>query len=614
MRMNKKIAILLVIGFQLSVPVMRAQNTDETFNESVTVTGTYRPEIKEFDKINVAPQISDTSTAMRHKFTYDVTTRRLTSIYSPTRIKAAKIIGEPTSRLYNSYVKLGFGNYWSPMAEIYYNSTRSKKINYGAFVTHNSSWGTLGKRKKGVTFPETYYGKNHFSQTGATLFGKFIVGDKVQLATDLSFENDYNLYYGFNDSTLHLNDSALFGVHSNTVNYRDSLKVKDYRSMYNRLAWNFGVKNLSTDALGYSVNLKVSNLWALYKQNELNLNIDGDVHYAFNVGKKKYKAIAYMHLLWDGYSCTAKPGSSMAMPLGYDKNNAPQPTVESSFRNLFYINPYVDFLLGSFKIHGGFTSNIENFSSADTVRFHIYPDVEISKSFLKEAFNLSLGAVGTMEANSLDVIRQVNPYVGPYATLRGTSHYDFYLRMRVNFSKKLELKLYGEFNMFKNDLCFQLDTNYVLKNVYKPLYLDYNRVKAGGSFSFVNDEMLNISLGGNYYYYTDKTLPYRPDFDAFFTAKFNYHDMWLFGLEALVIGQVRGSQTITASDGTVSVETLPLRYGLGAELEYRHNRALSFFIKADNLCYQRYYLWSNYPSQRITFIAGLTYTILTKKK
>ena len=606
--MNRIQVILLFISFQAMTVSLFAQSNDKTFNESVTVTGSYNPEINEsFTKINVAPKISDTSTVMNHKFTYDVTTRRLTSLYSPTRIKAAKIIGEPSSRLYNSYLRLGFGNYWSPMAEFYYNSTRSKKFNYGAFVTHRSSWGTIGKRKKGVDFPETYYGKNYFSETGATIFGKYVVAGKVHLGSDISYENDYNLYYGFNDVTLHQNDSLAGFAHSETQNYRNDLHVKDYRSLYNRLTWNFGVRDLTKNALGYSANLMVSNLWALYKQNEFNLNIDGDVHYSFNLGKKKsYKAIAYLHLTWDGYHSTAKPENGMAMPLGY---TGAAPTSTSAFRNLFDINPYLDFILGAFKLHGGLTANIENFDNVDTTHFHIYPDVETSASFLKDRLNISLGAVGGMDANSLNVIRQVNPYIGPYVTLRGTSHYDFYLRMRVNFSKKLELKLYGEFNMFKNDLCFQLDTDYALRNVYKPLYLDYNRVKAGGCFTFVNDEMLNISLGGNYYYYTDRTLPYRPDFDAFMTAKFNYHDKWLFGLEALVMGKVRGSQL--AADG--SVETLPLRYGLGAELEYRHNRALSFFIKADNLCYQRYFLWSNYPSQRITFIAGLTYTILTKK-
>ena len=52
-----------------------------------------------------------------------------------------------------------------------------------------------------------------------------------------------------------------------------------------------------------------------------------------------------------------------------------------------------------------------------------------------------------------------------------------------------------------------------------------------------------------------------------------------------------------------------MRYGLNLEVEYRHNKALSFFLKADNLLFQRYFYWQNYHSYRGLFIAGLTYTI-----
>ena len=600
-----------VLGMMVSGN-LKAQN-DEVFNESVTVTGSYKPEIKEFDKINVAPQITDTATDLQHKFNYGITPKRMTSLYSPTRIKAAKIIGEPTTRLYNSYLKIGAGNYWSPMAEIYYNSTRSKKVNYGVFATHNSSWGTIGKRGKDVLFPATYYGKNHFSETGFTAFGKFIVGEKLQLLTDLSYENDYHLYYGFNDSTLHHNDSLVGFTHSDTINYRDSLSVKDYRTMYNCLSWNFGMKSLKTESFGYSANVNVSNLWALYKQNELNINIDGDMHYGFTVGKKKYKSVAYLLMEWQAFRNSKKPTAQMSLPLGY---GGEAPTLNTEFRNIVNINPYIDFLIKGFKLHIGMLGTIENYNDADSVKFHPYPDVVLSKSFFKEAFNISLGAEGGMDANSLNEIRKVNPYVGPYIDTKGTSHYDFSLRMRVNFSKKLEMRLYGEYNIYKDDITFRQDSNYRLHNVYEPLYVSYNRVKAGGEFTFVNDEMLKLTLGGNYYYYSDSTLLYRPTFDAHLGAQVNYKNKWLFGLQAMVVSKVRGSQLVKQTDGTLAYEPemLPLRYGLNLEVEYRHNRALSFFVKFDNLLYQRYYMWSNYPSQRITFLAGLTYTILTKKK
>ena len=59
-------------------------------------------------------------------------------------------------------------------------------------------------------------------------------------------------------------------------------------------------------------------------------------------------------------------------------------------------------------------------------------------------------------------------------------------------------------------------------------------------------------------------------------------------------------------------DALPMRYGVAAEFEYRHNRALSFFLRADNLAFQRYLYWANYPSQRGLFILGLTYTLPNK--
>lgn len=607
--MRKRLYILCSILAFSSLSLI-AQNKDNVYNESVVVTGSYKPELEDCEKLNTAPQITDTATTLHHNFNYSISTRRLTSLFYPTRIKAARIIGEPTSRLYNTYLRLGMGNYWSPMAEAYYMSTRSQKINYGAYVNHQSSWGTIGKKDKNDLFSSKYYGKNHFSQTDLTIFGRFIVGEHTQIATDLSYENDYNLYYGFNDSTLHLNDSLLGYAHSNTVNYRDSLSTKDYRAMYNRLAWRGGVKSLYTDQghFGYDVNAEVSNLWTAYHSTELSLLLSGDFHYGFNLGKKQTsKGYVFLHADWQAFrnAATADKLGNYIAPLGY------LPSVNVSnprFANVINVKPYMEFLLKGFKLHAGPMMTVENFT--DSTSFHIYPDVSVSKSFAKEALNITLGAEGGFDANSLDAIRRVNPYIEPWADLQGTSHYDFYLRMRVNFSKKLMLKIGGEFNMMKNDLNFKPDTAFALKNVFSTYYCDYNRVKAGGEFSFLNDEMLTISVGGNYYYYTTK-VAYHPDYDAYATIGVNYKDKWLFNLQGIVMGNVFAAD----ADGSLIADPkLPMRYGVNFEVEYRHNRALSFFLKFDNLAYQRYYYWLNYPSQRITFLAGVTYTILTKKK
>lgn len=607
--MKSIVKIAILGGLMAAVMPLCAQKPGDVYNESVVVTGSYRPEIEESAKLNVAPQITDTTTTLEHKFSYDITTKRLTSLFYPTRIKAARIIGEPTTRLYNNYFRLGMGNYWSPLAEFYFNSTRHQKVNYGAYASHHSSWGTIGKDT--VTFSPDYYGKNYWSQTDVGAFGKFILGDKVQLSTDIYYNNDLNLLYGFSDSLLHRMDSVLGYRHSDTINYRDSLRVKDYHAVYNLISWNLGVKSLKTEKFGYSANFNLSDLWATHHQNELRLNLEGDVRYAFAIKPSKgCKGVAYLHLDWAGYKNNASPDG--LMPLGW--NGAALDTLDS-FRNIVRINPYVDFLIKSFNVHAGLTMGIENYSAVDSMRFHIFPDVSISKSFMKEALNLSLGAEGSVEANDLNSIRLINPYIAPYTMGEATSHYDFYLRFRVNFSKKLQLRLYGEYNIFRNDQSFLLDTNYVLANVYQPFYHDCSQIKTGGEFSFLNDELLQLSVGGNYYYHADSLELYKPNWDAHMNLALNIKDKWIFHLQGLVMGSVKGMNVVRDANNVASyqLETLPLRYGVNFDVEYRHNRALSFFVKFDNLAFQRYYYWTNYPSQKMTFIAGLTYTILSKK-
>ena len=96
-----KITAFLVVALA-SLPVVKAQRDSNVYNERVVVTSRYKPVVEETQKINVAPTITDTVATMPKSFTYDISTRRLTSLYEPSRIKAARIIGEPATRLYNN--------------------------------------------------------------------------------------------------------------------------------------------------------------------------------------------------------------------------------------------------------------------------------------------------------------------------------------------------------------------------------------------------------------------------------------------------------------------------------------------------------------------------------
>lgn len=578
--------IVISAALLLCSVALIAQN-DNTYNESVVVKGSYTPVIDQVEKINFPAQITDTLSRIEHTFHYSITPTRLRAMYEPTRIRAARIIGEPATKLYNNYLRLGFGNYWTPMADLYWCSTRDRLKTYGVRLNHLSSWDKL---------PD--YGSNHFGNTGVTFFGKYIIGDVLQLSSDFSYEHDHNLYYGFTDNTL----QTVLGL------TRDDIRLAEYRASYNVASWNVGIKNMELDVnkLGYAAILHLSDLWGVWGQNEMNLNFSGDVHYGFNI-MNQYKGVAYLHAEWDAYRYDV---SSDGLPLG--RTTTPLLIDPNYVGNLVKVNPFAVFFFRGLDIHAGFTMGWDGLMNGHGTIFHFFPDVTVSKKLMNDNFVLSIAATGGLDVNSLNSIRKINPYVMPeisnWGSASATSHYDFVGHARWTLSKKLEANAEVSYSLRENDITFMLSPYYALDNVYQVAYNSLNRLALGGDITFVNDEMITLRAGGHYYHYnfTDIgaiqpvwSMYYRPNWDALVSAKVNYHNKWFFYLEGQLLGKMK-------ADGG---QTLPMRYGINAEVEYRHNRALSFFLKMDNLAFQRYWYWANYPSQRGLFLAGLTYTI-----
>lgn len=614
-------AILLIAPFGA-----KAQNDDgrDTYNESVSVIGSYNPILENSFKINVAPMIVDTSSTLQHTFLYNVTPRRITSIFQPTRIKAAKITGEPTTKLYNSYFRLGMGNYWTPLFDAYYNSTRSKTLNYGARLNHLSSWGTIGDKEK----PAEYFGPAHFSETEVSAFCKYLLNTNALLHTDLTYSNDYHLFYGFSDSILAQRMAGSY------LNSRDTLNnhKKLYRSIYNYLCWNVGTKSINTDVnkLGYEADVAVSNLWGNFGLSELQVSTDANIHYGFPVFDG-YKAIARPRFEWDGYKQVVKSDYAN-MPLGYlpampildslgNVVSTPDLTgltdTSRHGRNLLRVTPGVDLLFKGFNLHAGVKVGIDGYS--DDVSASVYPDVTVSKSFMKDALNITVGAVGNLDANSWNSLRLQNPFVVQGADLWATSHYDFYLLGRMLFSKKLQLDLHGSYSIYQDGLTYLPDSNYVLGNMFRTFRQDYNQIKLGGDFRFVNDELLTVGIGGNYYISTEAAngvppLLYMPTFDAYAGLGFNIKNKVRFNAQAIMLSKMYANYDVDSVGNYYESDTIPMRIGLNAEVEYLHTRALSFFLKFDNILCQRYFYWQNYPSRRITVIGGITYTIPVKKE
>lgn len=649
----KKYVFVLALAW---MPLMlNAQQRDSAvYNESVVVTGEYNPVLdNSLLKLNVAPHITDTNMNLQHKFEYNIAPRRLTSIFQPTRIKAAKIIGEPTTRLYNTYFRVGFGNYRSGLLDAFYNSTRAARLSYGARLHHYGSWGTLGhKPSDGSLYPSNYWGTAQAADSWLEGFVNYILKDNAELSSTVNYENDYNLFYGFSDSTLNA-----YGVNwlGKTTYNRDSISKKDYTTMYNVLTWTGGIRSLNTDVnqLGYDVSLLLSHLWGHPAMSEFRMALDGTVHYGFPI-LKDYKGIAALQMVWEHYGerygqDNVNPDPEL-MPLGFSMPVIPASQAfcfgnvadtDRWNKDILTLHPYVDFLFRDFKFHVGARGVVDAFSVSDDYagfvniynisatplqphltanKFHLFPDVAVNKNFMNGAMSLSAGLTGGVDANSWNTIRQMNPYVAPNQQTSASRHFDAFAHVRFDFSKKLGMNLNVKYS-WKNDApAFRLHPYYHLNNVYEVCYVDFSQLTLGGNFAFVNDEMLQVEVGGNYYSYASiregngpAYRDYRPTFDAHLNANLNYKNKVRAQLQTLLLSRMTAESSTSAVSGITTADTLPMRFGIGVNVEYIHTRAISFFLNLDNLAAQRFFLWKNYPSRRFTAMAGMTYTIPTKK-
>jgi len=53
----------------------------------------------------------------------------------------------------------------------------------------------------------------------------------------------------------------------------------------------------------------------------------------------------------------------------------------------------------------------------------------------------------------------------------------------------------------------------------------------------------------------------------------------------------------------------PVHLNINLNAEYRYNKNLSFWLRLNNISFNRYYEWAYYPSYRFLGLVGFTYSL-----
>jgi outer membrane receptor protein involved in Fe transport len=105
---------------------------------------------------------------------------------------------------------------------------------------------------------------------------------------------------------------------------------------------------------------------------------------------------------------------------------------------------------------------------------------------------------------------------------------------------------------------------------------------------------------------------YKPQVELTFTANYNLFDKFVVKADLFYIDNqfaktfITDSTSITGKKGIA--KELKGIFDANLGIEYRYNKKLGFFLNFNNIANYRYYRWSNYPTQRFSFMGGLSYS------
>ena len=529
----------------------------------------YRPTL--FDTIIPSPEVNYPLLVLREETSFDV-----------SRIEPATIRHRPQlSQLYNGYAKLGGGSRLMGLGEVYYNSVRSRKFNWGIHALHLSEWGQISD-----------YAPSQYDQTKAMAFGS-VQERRYSYGGELKYVNNGLHYYGFQDPEAsrdsirqRYNNVAFSGYYashkrdSGMVNYRVGL---DYS--------HFNDRKPNEDSLspwrGRENFIGVKSTWQYNMSNNILIsNLKAD----FNVGYNDYR---------------------------YGINDSTLAGLDSGFihsNTVIQLRPVTKFYSKDEKFQFKFGGELA-IDVRDRTRGSLYPIGEVRYSLFNDLFIPYVGVQGGLTQQRFEFLANQNEFINSNVQLRNMQAYDFHFGIKGTLSKRMSFNVGAAFSNNRNMALFFNDTIYSSGNQFGVLYDTVNISTFTGSLSYQHNEQIKIDGIARYNAYSLRNNPHAwnlPEFEFILRGHYNIAKKLIFNVDfTLEAGRKARvfSSSIAGAQEADGIYFVPLGLIADANLgvEYRYTQRLSFFGNLNNFAAQRYQRWYNYPVQAFQFMLGASF-------
>lgn len=549
---------ILTIALLLSTIVVNAQNPLP--KDSFIVVKSYKPTITEGNRIGFNPAIVDTQKVIQ-QLDYKFINNQVPVNFDVDPISAAKIKGEPLTKLYNGYAKLGVGNNTIPLAEVYYHNSRSKTYSLGTHLRYQQNNNIKN------------YDNSSMSNLRAAVFGKKFWRSNT-LSGSAGYEREGFNYYGFevNDINRTISDTT------------------DTKQVYHNVFAQLQMKSTKQDSfnLRHEFDLdyyRIADLEGLIAENNIIANANVGKFY----GSEYYQVDATV-----------------------DFNNGAN-ILDTINNVLIGLRPQVNSIGENFRLNIGMGIYVD---AINTAKFHFYPIVDFKYNALRDIIVPYAGFTGRMQRNNMRSLTRTNQFLSSDIELLNTNfRYEAYAGIRGVISSKLsfntsirKLKM-DDFAMFVKD-------NSGLENKFVLVYDDIEQLQLTGELHYQQGEKWRVYLKGEYFGYNagdEEEVWHMPNYKITLSGVYDLNDKILVRLDLHQIGEQFAKTYDNISSGNViadavTKETLNGVFDANLGVEYRYTKRLSAFINFNNIGSAGYQRWQDYPTQRFNVLGGLTYS------
>lgn len=559
----------------MATAVLAALSATAQTGEEYYFNGIYNPTLADVNKINLQPQPFDTILPAK-EITYRMLAVKGEVPAHVDSIDAARLnIQLAQEKLYKGFAKAGFGLYATPLAEIYFDQTRSKTNGYGLHYKHMSSNGGISGRG-----PSDYSFNIVDGHYNAYLPKHAIEGRVMYDRRRIS-------YYGY-EST----DSL-----ENLMAASPEPPTGTTKQVYNDVGFALRVKSLYKDStkLAHDAGLRVNNYINLTKSRELNMLLDAKL--ALREGSETYGG----EFIIDNNSYRG------------DRDTLPEWRQNGT---MVGISPHVSSSDGKYLVRVGAGIYVDALGKTS---FHFFPQAFAQYRLFDDILVPYVGVDGRRIRNNLRSLTRQNPFLesGPY--LRNSSlQYDVYGGLRGSFSRDMGFDVRISQSRMKNrPLFLARETEYKGVRYGDQFVVVYDRVDQldiGGELRYSHDEHIDVYGGMHVFSYkTDEQVEAwnLPIYSINLGAVYDFQDKLLLKVEAEFLGRRKMARSVPV--GWNDLSPAPEVYeadglvDIYLGLEYRYTKRLSVFLDFTNLSASKYERWYNHPVQRSMVLGGATF-------